>query len=73
MLEVNDKVRDLISSRASAEDLARAVRASGMGSLREDAIRKAAQGATTLEEALRVTNPDAAALDQGPAPFSYPS
>ncbi len=73
VLEVNDKVRDLISSRASAEDLARAVRASGMGSLRDDAIRKAAQGSTTLEEALRVTNPDSASLDVGPAPLSYPS
>jgi type IV pilus assembly protein PilB len=73
VLEVNDKVRDLISSRASAEDLARAVRAGGTGSLREDAIRKAAHGITTLEEALRVTNPDAATLDQGAAPLSYPS
>jgi len=71
VLEVNDKVRDLISSRASAEDLARAVRAGGMGSLRDDAIRKAAQGMTTLEEALRVTNPDAATLDSGSAPLSY--
>ena len=63
VLEVNDEVRDLISSRASAEDLARAVRRGGMGSLRDDAIRQAAEGITTLEEALRVTNPDSAALE----------
>ena len=73
VLEVNDKVRDLISTRASAEDLARAIRAAGMGSLRDDAIRKAAQGTTTLEEALRVTNPDSASLEQGPATHSYPA
>ena len=63
VLEVNDEVRDLISSRASAEELARAVRRGGMGSLREDALRQAAEGMTTLEEALRVTNPDAVALE----------
>jgi len=73
VLEVNDKIRDLISSRASAEDLARAVRASGMGSLREDAIQKAAQGATTLEEALRVTNPDAVSADPGSHSVPYSS
>jgi len=63
VLEVNDEVRDLISSRASAEELARAVRRGGMGSLREDALRQAATGMTTLEEALRVTNPDTVTLE----------
>ena len=71
VLEVNEKVRDMISARASAEDMARAIRGAGMGSLREDAIRKATEGRTTLEEAMRITNPDAAALDAGPVPLPY--
>ena len=65
VLEVNDEVRELITSRASAEDLARAVRKHGMGSLRDDAVRQAAEGMTTLEEALRVTNPDSRGVEAG--------
>ena len=63
VLEVTDEVRELITAKASAEELARAVRRHGMGSLRDDAIRQASEGVTTLEEALRVTNPDSPALE----------
>ena len=61
VLEVDDAMRGRIASGASAEDLARAAQRSGMESLREDAIRLAAEGVTTLEEALRVTASDGAA------------
>ncbi len=70
VLEVDDRIRGLISSRASAEDLSRAARRAGMKSLREDAVRKAAEGRTTLEEALRVTKPD---LAQEPDPSTFPT
>ena len=60
VLEVNDDVRDLVSARASSDELARAGRRAGMGTLREDAVRKAAQGLTTLAEVLRVTKRDSA-------------
>ncbi|MGH7682178.1 MAG: GspE/PulE family protein [Candidatus Eiseniibacteriota bacterium] len=67
VLEVNDEVRDMITTRASAEDLARAVRKHGMGSLRDDAVRQASDGMTTLEEALRVTNSDSRVQEAGHA------
>jgi type II secretory ATPase GspE/PulE/Tfp pilus assembly ATPase PilB-like protein len=55
VLVVTDEIRDLIVSRASTEELARAARRGGMLSLRDDAVRKAAQGITTLQEVIRVT------------------
>ena len=55
VLVVTDEIRDLIVSRASTEELARAARRGGMPSLRDDALRKAAQGITTLQEVIRVT------------------
>ena len=63
VIEVNDAIRERILSRASSEDLARAARAAGMASLRDDALQKAARGVTSLEEVLRVT-----AGDRSPAP-----
>jgi type IV pilus assembly protein PilB len=63
VLEVDDEVRELIATRASAEEVSRAARRRGMRSLRDDAIRQASEGVTTLEEALRVTHPDSPALD----------
>ena len=55
VLVVTDEIRDLIVSRASTEELVRAARRGGMQSLRDDALRKAARGATTLQEVIRVT------------------
>src|SRR5437867_6066897 len=55
VLVVTDEIRDLIVSRASTEELARAARRGGMQSLRDDALRKAARGVTTLQEVTRVT------------------
>jgi type II secretory ATPase GspE/PulE/Tfp pilus assembly ATPase PilB-like protein/CheY-like chemotaxis protein len=58
ILEVNDTVRELISSHAPEHALRDAVRRNGMRTLLEDSIDKAAQGLTTLEEVLRVVAPD---------------
>jgi type IV pilus assembly protein PilB len=66
VFEVTEAIRGLIAERAPAEELNRAARREGMRSLREDALEKAAEGLTTLEEALRVTKPDAAELDSAP-------
>jgi type II secretory ATPase GspE/PulE/Tfp pilus assembly ATPase PilB-like protein len=63
VLEVDDEIRELITTRSSAEEVARAARRRGMRTLRDDAVRQASEGMTTLEEALRVTHPDSPALE----------
>ena len=55
VLVVTDEMRDLIVARASTEEIARAARRGGMATLRDDALRKAAQGITSLSEVIRVT------------------
>ena len=69
LLPVSDAIRDLISSRAPAEEIARRARRDGMQTLREDALRKAAEGITTLEEVMRVTQPDLELADHPAAMF----
>ena len=69
VLVVTDEIRDLIASRASTEDIARAGRRAGMETLRDDAMRKAAQGITTLSEVLRVTRQNIHVQDQDQAVF----
>jgi type IV pilus assembly protein PilB len=54
LLEVTDRMRELISARAPEHVLRDAARAAGMRTLLEDGIAKAASGLTTLEEVLRV-------------------
>jgi type IV pilus assembly protein PilB len=54
ILQVNDEVRDLISSRATEQAVRKAGRRAGMHTLFEDGVAKAAQGLTTLEELLRL-------------------
>ncbi len=67
VLEVTDEIRGLIADRANADEIARAARRAGMRSLREDAVRKAAEGLTTIEEVFRATKRDTAAADEDPA------
>jgi type IV pilus assembly protein PilB len=68
VLEVDEEIQALIHERAPAEEIARAARRAGMRTLREDAVRKAAGGLTTLEEVLRVTKRDwAQTEDETPA------
>ena len=57
-LTMSDPLRELVLSRASAADLKRAALHGGMKDLRIDGIRKAAQGVTSIEEVLRVTQAD---------------
>ena len=53
MMSLTDEIRELVLRRASSEEIGRAAEASGMVRLREDGLRKAAQGITTVEEVLR--------------------
>ncbi|MBW3562247.1 MAG: Flp pilus assembly complex ATPase component TadA [Actinobacteria bacterium] len=55
MLPVTASVRELLMEGATEIQLARLARAEGMRTLREDGIRAALEGRTTLEEVLRVT------------------
>ena len=55
LLIVNDKIRQLILERASAEVIERAAREQGMVSMYEDGISKALAGQTSIEEVLRIT------------------
>lgn len=61
LLEVNDEIRELITRRASDHAIRKAARNTGMRTLLEDGILKAAQGLTTLEEVVRVVSIDDAA------------
>ena len=55
LMELNDRIRKLIMANADAADLTVEARKSGMRTLREDGWMKVAQGVTTAEEVLRVT------------------
>ncbi len=55
MMEMNDEIRKLVMAGADAAVLTEAARRNGMRSLREDGWLKVAQGVTTAEEVLRVT------------------
>lgn len=58
LLPVDTRLRELITGSASEQSLRRAGRMGGLRSLREDGVRKAAAGETTLDELLRVTPTD---------------
>jgi type IV pilus assembly protein PilB len=55
LLTVTPRLRPLIIRRASAEELLVAARADGMQTMRENGMRKVAEGLTTLEEVVRTT------------------
>ena len=55
---ITDEVRHMIYERVSAAELRRKARELGMRTLREDGLRKAVSGMTTLQEVLRVTMGD---------------
>lgn len=54
LMVVSPELKDLISRKASHIDLRRAAIGSGMVSLLDDGLMKAAEGKTTIEEVLRV-------------------
>ena len=53
MMVLTDEIRELVLRRASSDEIGRVAEASGMVRLREDGLRKAAEGVTTVEEVLR--------------------
>jgi len=55
LLQVTDEIRTLMQQSPAITELRKAARRAGLVSLRQDALRKAAKGITTMEEALRVT------------------
>jgi type II secretory ATPase GspE/PulE/Tfp pilus assembly ATPase PilB-like protein len=57
-LVLTNKVKELILVSASEAEIKSAARAQGMTTMREDAVIKASQGLTTLEEVIRLTAPD---------------
>ncbi|MBD3251371.1 type II secretion system protein GspE, partial [Candidatus Uhrbacteria bacterium] len=56
VLEVSDKIRELIKRRASADELRKQAVAEGMVTMLEDGFRKVAEGVTSIEEILRVVS-----------------
>jgi general secretion pathway protein E len=58
VLAMSDEVRRLILTQADARAIEQAARAEGMRTLYEDALAKAAGGATSVEEVLRTTRSD---------------
>ena len=58
VMTLTDDLRRMILRGGSAADLKAAAMEKGMRTLRQAAVRKVRQGVTTVEEALRVTEPD---------------
>jgi general secretion pathway protein E len=55
LLVINDEIKELISQRRGSHVIKKAAVEKGMSTLREDGLRKALAGETTLEEVYRVT------------------
>jgi general secretion pathway protein E len=55
MMDLNDELRKLIMAGEDASVLTHAARRNGMRNLREDGWKKIAEGVTTVEEVMRVT------------------
>lgn len=59
IFQIDDEVRNMIYDKVSTAELRHRARELGMRTLREDGLRKAVAGMTTLEEVFRVTMGDA--------------
>jgi type IV pilus assembly protein PilB len=55
LLEINDAVRGLIVAKASSSAIRSAALQAGFRTLRQEGLRKAAEGVTSVEEVLRVS------------------
>ena len=55
VLVVDDELRDLVATGGTVLEIQRAARAKGVGSLRDDGVRKVLDGTTSYLELLRVT------------------
>ncbi len=58
VIQISQKIRDLILSGSQEQFIKQQARAEGMKTLREDGLEAALKGLTTIEEVLRVTAPD---------------
>ncbi|MEA2081167.1 MAG: type IV-A pilus assembly ATPase PilB [Elusimicrobiota bacterium] len=58
VMEINDKIKDLVLERAPTHLVKQVARENGMKTLREAAVIKLLNGVTTLEEVMRVTFTD---------------
>lgn len=54
VMEIDEKIRELIMKRATADEIRKASVSAGMKTMMEDGIEKAIKGLTTIEEVLRV-------------------
>ncbi len=57
-LVLTNKIKEMILVSSSEAEIKRGARSQGMTTMREDAVIKASQGLTTLEEVIRLTAPD---------------
>jgi type IV pilus assembly protein PilB len=71
LMSFNEELRELITRRASEDELRDAARRGGMLTLMEDGMAKAAAGLTTVAELARVVPPDAER--ETPAPAAAPT
>jgi type IV pilus assembly protein PilB len=55
VLVIDDKIREMIISRQSSDDIKKYAISRGMKTLREDAMEKYKRGVTSMEEVMRVT------------------
>jgi type IV pilus assembly protein PilB len=55
LLDLSDRIRELILDRRPASEIRRAAKEEGMTFLRESALRKVSEGVTTLREINKVT------------------
>jgi type IV pilus assembly protein PilB len=55
LIQMNDELRDLVSSGASTDQLRQACKRLGMTTLRESGLRAIFKGQTTIEEVVRET------------------
>jgi len=55
LLNLTDRIRELILERRPASEIKRAAKEEGMSFLRESALRRVAEGVTTLREINKVT------------------
>jgi len=58
ILPVDQKIQDLILSKASMSEIRQAAVAAGMKTLKDDGLLKVLEGKTTIDEVLRVTQLD---------------
>jgi len=58
ILVVDERIRNLVFSKATASEIKKAAVAAGMKTLRDDGLQKVFEGKTTIDEVLRVTQLD---------------